>query len=220
MGTGSFLRVKSGRGVTLAPHSILVPWSWKGITIPLLPLWAVRPEQSLSACTRMTFTFLLLPARKSDLFYCLIVLSSVACLPLVNFSKPSYERRDLRGKNVANTKCIFWFSLQRLSEIFLIQRRTERDMNSRYIKCRLFLSNKKKLEFSGQIFEKIIKHFHENPFSGNRMFHADRQTDRRTDGRTDRRTDMTKLIFAFSYFEKKKHLKTLNIGRIQCIYFS
>jgi hypothetical protein len=27
MGTGSFLGVKSGRGVTLTPHSLLVPWS-------------------------------------------------------------------------------------------------------------------------------------------------------------------------------------------------
>ena len=41
-GTGSFLGVKSGRGVTLTPHPLLVPWSWKSRTIPLLPLWAVR----------------------------------------------------------------------------------------------------------------------------------------------------------------------------------
>jgi len=34
-----------------------VPWSWKGRAIPLLPLRAVRPVQSLSACTRVTFTF-------------------------------------------------------------------------------------------------------------------------------------------------------------------
>ena len=27
MGTGSFLEVKSGRGVTLTPHHLLVPWS-------------------------------------------------------------------------------------------------------------------------------------------------------------------------------------------------
>ena len=27
MGTGSFLEVKSGRGVTLTPHPLLVPWS-------------------------------------------------------------------------------------------------------------------------------------------------------------------------------------------------
>jgi hypothetical protein len=32
-----------------------LPWSWKGRAIPLLPLWAVRPVQSLSACTRVHF---------------------------------------------------------------------------------------------------------------------------------------------------------------------
>ena len=36
---------------------LLVPWSRKGRAIPLLPLWAVRPVQSLSACTGMHFTF-------------------------------------------------------------------------------------------------------------------------------------------------------------------
>ena len=73
MGTGYFSGVKSGRGVTLTPHPLLVPWSRKGRAIPplplwavrpvqslsraipLLPLWAVRPVQSLSACTRMHF---------------------------------------------------------------------------------------------------------------------------------------------------------------------
>jgi hypothetical protein len=56
MGTRSFPGVKSGRGVTLTPHLLLVPWSRKSGAIPLLPLWAVRPVQSLSACTRVTFT--------------------------------------------------------------------------------------------------------------------------------------------------------------------
>ena len=59
MGTGSFPGVKSGRGVTLTPHPLLVPWSRKSRAIPLLPLWAVRPVQSLSACTRVHFTFTL-----------------------------------------------------------------------------------------------------------------------------------------------------------------
>ena len=59
MGTGSFPGVKSSRGVTLTPHPLLVPWSRKGRAIPLLPLWAVRPVQSLSACTRVHFTFTL-----------------------------------------------------------------------------------------------------------------------------------------------------------------
>jgi hypothetical protein len=53
MGTGSFPGVKSGRDVTLTPHPLLVPWSRKSRAIPLLLLWAIRPVQSLSACTRV-----------------------------------------------------------------------------------------------------------------------------------------------------------------------
>ena len=59
MGTGSLPEVKSSRGVVLTPHPILVPWSWMCRAIPLLPLWAVRPVQSLSACTREHFNFTL-----------------------------------------------------------------------------------------------------------------------------------------------------------------
>jgi len=55
MGTGFFPGVKSGWGVTLSPHPLLVPWSRMSRAIPLLPLWAVRPVQSLSACTRVNF---------------------------------------------------------------------------------------------------------------------------------------------------------------------
>jgi len=51
MGTGSFLGVKSGRGVPLTPHTLLVLWSRMSRGIPLVPLWAVRPVESLSACT-------------------------------------------------------------------------------------------------------------------------------------------------------------------------
>ena len=36
---------------------LLVPWSRKSRAIPLLPIWAGRPVQSLSACTTVTFTF-------------------------------------------------------------------------------------------------------------------------------------------------------------------
>jgi hypothetical protein len=46
-----FPGVKSSWGVLLPPHSLLLPWSRKSRAIPLLPLWAVRPVQSLSACT-------------------------------------------------------------------------------------------------------------------------------------------------------------------------
>jgi len=68
VGTGSFLGVKSGWGVTLTPHPLLVPWSWKCRAIPLLPLWAVRPVQSLSACTRVHFTLLLPTVHKQFIY--------------------------------------------------------------------------------------------------------------------------------------------------------
>ena len=44
--------------------------------IPLLPLWAVQPAQSLSACTRVTFTLNYLQfsyqMRKGEELYCLL----------------------------------------------------------------------------------------------------------------------------------------------------
>ena len=51
MGKGSFQGVKSGRGVTLTTHPLLLPLSINGRAIPLLPLWAVGSVQSLNACT-------------------------------------------------------------------------------------------------------------------------------------------------------------------------
>ena len=59
MGIGSFTGKKSGRDVTLTPHPLLVPRSRKSSAMPLLSLRAVRPVQSLSACTRVYFTFYL-----------------------------------------------------------------------------------------------------------------------------------------------------------------
>ena len=73
MGTGSFPRVKSGWGMTLTPHPLLVPWSRKGRAIPLLHLWVIRPVQSLSAYTRAHFTFTLLLPVMFRLFYMSIV---------------------------------------------------------------------------------------------------------------------------------------------------
>ena len=47
---------KERPGLDADPSPLLVPWSWKDRAIPLLPLWAVRSVQSLSACTRVIFT--------------------------------------------------------------------------------------------------------------------------------------------------------------------
>jgi len=56
MGTGAFPGVKNGLAVTLTSHSLLVPWLRKNRAIPLFTLWAVRPVQSLSVCTRVHLT--------------------------------------------------------------------------------------------------------------------------------------------------------------------
>jgi hypothetical protein len=56
------------------------------------------------------------------------ILPSVACPTLPYFSTWSHKRHHFRKKKILNTKCLFWFCLQLLSEIFLILRKTERDM--------------------------------------------------------------------------------------------
>jgi hypothetical protein len=65
MGNESFPGVKSGRCVTLTPPPPSIAVVKKGRAIHLLPLWAVRPVQSLSACTRVHFT---LPLQVSIVF--------------------------------------------------------------------------------------------------------------------------------------------------------
>jgi len=78
VGTGSLPGVKSGQGVTLTPHPLLVPWSRKGRAIPLLPLWAVRPVQSLSACTRVQ----IMSSNSIRKFLALSTTPTVACFAL------------------------------------------------------------------------------------------------------------------------------------------
>jgi hypothetical protein len=88
-----------------------------------------------------------------------------------------------------NIKCVFWFSLQLLSETYLILRRTERDMIT-HVYCSISI----KLEFSRQIFEKYTSiKFHENPSSGSRVVACGQ-------------IDKTELIAAFRNFRTR--LKT------------
>jgi len=67
MVTVSFPGFKCGRGVLLTSHLFLMPWARKSRAIPLLPLWAVRPLQSLSVCTKVHFTVFYM-ARSSKIF--------------------------------------------------------------------------------------------------------------------------------------------------------
>jgi hypothetical protein len=61
MGTGSFLGVESGRGVTLTPHPLLVPRSKNRVELylfsPLGPSWPVKRVKSnvLWYCTQTSF---------------------------------------------------------------------------------------------------------------------------------------------------------------------
>ena len=59
---------------------------------------------------------------------CCIMLSSVACLAVLYFATLSHKRHDIwRKQKLLDVKCV-GFSLQLLSETFLIIRRNERDI--------------------------------------------------------------------------------------------
>jgi hypothetical protein len=58
---------------------------------------------------------------------CRIILSSVACLAVPYFSTLYHKRHDIR-KKLLNIKCVFLFSLQILSERFVIPARIQRDI--------------------------------------------------------------------------------------------
>ena len=74
-----FPGVKSGRGVTQSPHRLLVPWSRKSTAICIPPLRAVRPVQSLSACTTVKFTFFTFARRNHKARY-IYVRSLLTCM--------------------------------------------------------------------------------------------------------------------------------------------
>ena len=106
------------------------------------------------------------------------------------------------GKTLPNLTCVLWFSLQLLSETFLVRRVIKRDttVHGYGSSCKVSVILARcvlKLEFSRQIFENSsnIK-FHGNLFSGNRVVPC---------GRTDRRTDMTKLKSLFAVLLTRLH---------------
>ena len=90
-----------------------------------------------------------------------IILSYVACPAVPYFPTLSYKRHVYQGKKVLNLQCVIWFSLQLLSETFLILGRNERHIiiNVHRSSCKVgpapyFCPILIALEYSRQIFEK------------------------------------------------------------------
>jgi len=114
-----------------------------------------------------------------------VILSYVAFSALRMFQK-YLKNATIFEKHLLNTKYVFWFPLQLLSEIFLILRRTERDTikNVYWSSWKVpvfivrFVWN---LKFRNSLLKKYsnIK-FHENPSSGSRVVPGGQ-----TDGRKD-----------------------------------
>jgi len=111
-----------------------------------------------------------------------------ACLAVHSFSSLSHKRQDFL-KKLLNLKCVLWFSLQLLSETFVVKRRSEWHMDiGLHVRYLLFLSDFNETWIFMTDFQKYssIK-FHENLSSGSWVVPC-------------RETDMTKLIVTFCNF--------------------
>ena len=106
-----------------------------------------------------------------------VILSSVACL-VPQFFAHYLINGTIFKRKLLNIKCVFWFSLQLLSETFPILRRTERDM----IKNVYWSSCKVPIIIVRLNFNRISKNTQISDFMkihpvGAELFHVDRQTD-------------------------------------------
>jgi len=126
------------------------------------------------------------------------ILSSVACPFLQYFSTLSHKRHNFQN-NLLSIKCVFWFSIQLPSEIFLVPRTNEGGMTTRVhrssCKVLFFYQIFTKIDF----FDRLPKNARISIFMkicpvGVVVFHADGRTGR------ERWTGMTKLIVAFRNF--------------------
>ena len=145
------------------------------------------------------------PACNAHVHKCICsIQSSMACPAIQYFFSFSHKQHDLK-KKLLNTKCVFWFSLQLLSETFLILRRKEQDMPKtvHWSPCKypLLLSEFNDSWIFLTDFQKILK-YQISWISFQcwaELFDADGWTDRQT----DRQTDAMKLTVTLSNFVNK-----------------
>jgi hypothetical protein len=101
-----------------------------------------------------------------------------------------HKRHDFRKNRIVIEQKVCVFSLQRLSETFLILRRNERDMIKKlcidlYVKYRYSSPILMDLYFSRQIFRKIlVQQIIKIRPVGAELFRADRQTDRHDEAKS------------------------------------
>ena len=129
--------------------------------------------------------------------YACAILPSVACPALQYFTTLPHIRHNFR-KKLLNIKCVFVLPLQRLSETFLILRRSERDMtkNVYWSSCTRYsypILMKLKFPYRFSKNTQISNFIKIRPVIAE-LLHADRLT--------DGQTSMTKLTVAFRKFSK------------------
>jgi hypothetical protein len=120
------------------------------------------------------------PACKLHLL-CIALLSSVTCLAAPYFSTFSHKGMIFRGKMLLNIKCVFLFSVQLLSETFLIVRRIHQNvvMNVHRSSCKvaiILLRFQWNFNFLDRFLKNIQISEYENPFSGSELFNVAGQT--------------------------------------------
>jgi hypothetical protein len=122
--------------------------------------------------------------------------------PLYNVFPRYLINGTIFEKKLLNIKCVFWLSLQSLSETFLILRRTEWDMiqNVYWSSCKvpLFLSYFNETWIFMKYFRKKTLRYKISCKS----VQCESSCSTRTDGRTDI-PDTTKLTVAFRNFAKR-----------------
>jgi hypothetical protein len=123
-----------------------------------------------------------------------IILSPVACPAVPYFSTLSHKRHDFQEKKkLFNMKCVFWFSLQLLSETFLILRKIQRDIINVHRSSPKVPVILVRFYWNLNFLDRVLKNAEISNFMkirpvGAELFRADWQT------------DMTKLIVAFRNF--------------------
>jgi hypothetical protein len=129
-----------------------------------------------------------------------IILPSVTVC-LCNIFPHYLIKGTIFGKKLLNVKCLFWFSLQILYEMFIILRRNQRDIiiNIRRSLCKIYVTifrfwwNLNCLDTVSKNTE--MSNMVEIGPVGDELFHA------------HRRTDMTKLLVAFRNFANAANKK-------------